>query len=240
VVPYLDLVHITASWVWGAGGHFVNRSGNRMLVNGAEARAGLKAYFQLYRYLPASAHHLDDSQCFELFAGGEAAVMIAGMDWALNMVKLKAAAPETLAHLGATTLPGISWIGGDNLVIWSHNVRSYSAKREQAAVSLANFLVSQATQVKYSQLKAGLPVRFDALTELTITPEALAKTIERALRSGRPHRAISLWTRVEHQLGQALSKVAEALLADPTAEIDNLLVQHVEPAARRLDQILRY
>jgi ABC-type glycerol-3-phosphate transport system substrate-binding protein len=211
-----------------------------MLVNGAEARAALKAFFELYQYLPASAYHLDDTQCFELFAGGEAAVIIAGMDWALDMVKLQDAAPETLAHLGATVLPGISWIGGDNLVIWSHNVRSYSAKREQAAVSLANFLVSQATQVKYNQLKAGLPVRFDALSELTITPQALAQTIERALRMGRPHQAISLWTRVEHQLGQALSKVGEALLADPTADLDTLLDQHVEPAARRLDQILRY
>src|SRR5262245_2502179 len=87
VMPYLDLVHITASWIWGAGGDFISSDGSRMLISRAEARAGLKAYFELYRYLPASVHHLDDEHCFDLFAQGEAAAIIIGADWILALIK---------------------------------------------------------------------------------------------------------------------------------------------------------
>jgi multiple sugar transport system substrate-binding protein len=40
---YLDLVHITASWVWGAGGDLVDETGEKVLFASPEARRGLQA-----------------------------------------------------------------------------------------------------------------------------------------------------------------------------------------------------
>jgi multiple sugar transport system substrate-binding protein len=239
IESYLDLVHITASWVWGAGGDFVSSSGNHILFNQPEARAGLQAFFELYRYLPPSVHHLNDDQCFSLFAQGKAAVILAGADWVIDLAESDTAA-EVNAHLGTAVPPGVPWIGGENLVIWNNPGRPYSIKRERAAVALVSYLVSQRAQVRYSQLISALPVRYDALSQLTFTSTSYAQTIERALHMGRSHQTVSLWTRIEYQLGQALSKVATDLLAHPAAEVEVLLHQHLEPLARQLDRTLKY
>jgi multiple sugar transport system substrate-binding protein len=237
---HLDLVHISASWVWGAEGDFVSSSGNHILFNEPEARAGLKAYFEMYRYLSPAVHGLDDEQSFKRFTQGDAAVAIGGFHWVEVMKQLPDVIPEVITHLGVTNLPGIPWIGGDNLVVWNNPGRNYSIKREQAAITLASYLSSRRAQIRYGQLMAILPVRFDAFSELTLTPAAYAQTIERALRTGRSHRTVNLWTRIEYQLGQALSKIAADLLAKPGADIDRLLSQHLDPLARQLDRTLNY
>ncbi len=45
------LLQEAASWVWSAGGDFVSADGKRILFDQPEALAGLKAYFELGRYL---------------------------------------------------------------------------------------------------------------------------------------------------------------------------------------------
>lgn len=230
-----DVLHVAASWVWGAGGDFMSDDGKRTLFNQPKALAGLDAYFELYRHLPSFARRLDAEQSFDLFAKGRAAVMVATSEAALT-IRRENIAPEVCEHLGTTVPPGVPWVGGDNLVIWRHT--QGDPNRERAAIAFVSFLVSQPAQVRFCQTTEFLPVRLDALSALTFEPASLAQTIDRALRMGRPYKAIGLWTYIEYQLSRALDQVAADVMAEPTEDVGAILHRHLDPLARRLDLTL--
>lgn len=233
--PCPDVLHIVASWVWGAGTDFMNDNGTHCLFNQPKAVSGLKAYFELYRHLPSFARRLDARQSFDLFAEGRAAVMVVTSETALTIMR-ENIAPEVRDHLGTTVPPGVPWVGGDNLVIWRHT--QGDPNRERAAIAFVSFLVSQRAQVRFCQTTEFLPVRFDALSALTFEPTSLAQTIDRAFRMGRPYKAIGMWTSVEYQLSRALDQVAADVMAEPTADVGAILHRHLDPLARRLDLTL--
>ena len=233
--PCPDVLHIVASWVWGAGADFMNDNGTRCLFNQPRAFSGLKAYFELYRYLPSFARRLDVEQTFGLFAEGRAAVMVAPSEAALTIMR-EDITPEVREHLGTTVPPGVPWVGGDNLVIWRHT--QGDPNRERAAIALVSFLVGQPAQVRFCQTTEFLPVRLDALSALTFEPASLAQTIDRAFRTGRPYKAIGMWSSVEYQLSHALDQVAADVIAESTADVGAILHRHLDPLARRLDLTL--
>ncbi len=74
----LNTFHNLTSWVWGAGGDFVDAA--RRLVTFAEpaARAGMAAYFGLHRFMSPEARHLSVEESEARFMQGQAAVTISG------------------------------------------------------------------------------------------------------------------------------------------------------------------
>jgi multiple sugar transport system substrate-binding protein len=233
--PCPDVLHIAANWVWGAGGDFVSDDGKHTLFNQPEALTGLKAYFELYHYLPPVARNLDSDQRFRLFAGGLAAATIIG-SIGISASRFHEMAVGVREQLSTAVVPGIPWVGGDNLVIWRYT-QGYP-DREHAAMSLVSFLSSRRAQMRHYHATGALPARFDALSELAFEPGALAQTYERSFRTGRAYKAISMWTSVEHQLSQALDQVAADVMVNPAADIDSILHEHLDPLARRLDLML--
>ena len=232
--PYPDVLHIAACWVWGAGGDFISDDGKRTLFNQPEALAGLKAYFELYRYLPPFARLLDTGQRFRLFAGGSAAATVIGSTW-ISASAFQEMASDVREQLGTAVLPGVPWVGGDNLGVWRYT-QSYP-DRERAALSLVSFLTSRRAQVSHYQATGFLPARFDALSELTFEPGSLAQTFDRSFRTGRPYKTVSMWTTIEHQLGPALDQVATEVAAEP-ADVNAILHKHLDPLAQQLDLML--
>ncbi len=233
--PYPDVLHIAACWVWGAGGDFVSDDGKHPLFNQPQALAGLKTYFELYRYLPPFARPLSADQRFRLFAGGGAAATIIGSTW-ISESAFREMASDVRENLGTAALPGVPWIGGDNLVIWRYT--QSHPNRERAALSLANFLASRRAQVSYYQATGFLPARFDALSEVTFESRSLAQTFDRSFRTGQPYKTVSMWTTIEHQLSQTLDQIAGEVMADPAADVSAILNKHLDPLARRLDLML--
>jgi multiple sugar transport system substrate-binding protein len=228
-----DLVHIAANWVWNAGGSYVRNDGKITLFNHPKAREGLKEFFEIFRYMPSICRHFEGDQWQEIFEKGDAAAAIVGVDDPHYFMQNDLILPEVRKNLGIALLPGIPWIGGDNLVIWSHT-QGYLEK-ETASVALASYLVSKNAQVAYCRRIGSLPVRFDALAEIDMASIPFANNVLEALQIGKAHQAISFWTLVEYQLGQELNNIATDILIEPNADIDDIFAKHLEPLSKRLD-----
>jgi len=177
--------------------------------------------------------HFEGDQWQEIFEKGDAAAAIVGVDDPHYFLKNQLIIKQVRDNLGLALLPGTPWIGGDNLVIWSHT-QGYLEK-ENASVALASYLVSKNAQVNYCRQIGSLPVRFDALAEIDMNSVPFAQNVMEALQIGRAHRAISLWTLVEYQLGQVMNNIAADILIDQDADLEALFDKHLEPLSRRLD-----
>ena len=73
-------LHILASWIWGAGGHFLSEDGKQILLNEPGALAGLEDFFNLHRCLASSDYGLSLNESRRRFARGQTAAFIGGPD----------------------------------------------------------------------------------------------------------------------------------------------------------------
>ena len=236
VLEFTDLLHIAAGWVWDAGGSIVSDDGKQILFSQPEALAGLRAFFELYRSLPPSASGLTSDRNLDLFYQGRAAAIITGANNVQLLVKGQAP-PEVREHIGAAIPSRIPWFGGENLAIWRYT-QAYP-QREQAAVALVNYLSGHNAQVLHTRLDSTLPTRLDVLPDLTLVPESLGRTFERAVKTGKAYPPVALWRRIEFQVGQELVQILKEVQADTSLGIAPILQSHLDPLARRLDMMLK-
>ena len=143
------------------------------------------------------------------------------------------AAPEVIENLGIAALPGIPWVGGDNLIIWRHT--QDNPEREHAAVALASMLVSKEMQCQFN-FNFGGPTRLDAFPSLPHANSPITGTIEQALRKGRSHVPMKLWGRVENELTTALHTIWKQIFAGEAEE--TAIVNVLTPLDRRMRLLL--
>ena len=230
-----DLIHIAANWLWAAGGEFVSGNGKQALFAQPEALQGFRTFFELFRYLPASIQGFDYDQCNQLFASGKTAAAILGADDAISLWKDAGTAKVVRENLAAAVLPGIPWVGGDNLVIWKHALGSSGS----AALSLVKYLTDCQTQLQYAQLHNSLPVRDDALSAFLDNLPPFSQVIKDTFQRGRTHAPIQLWSRIEHQLGMALNQIAAQVIAAPKGDLDAIIRARLEPLAEQMNMLLK-
>jgi multiple sugar transport system substrate-binding protein len=224
-------LHTLASWVWGAGGHFISPDGKRTRFGEPEARAGMYNYFRLHRYIPPPAQNLDDSQAGELFRRGEAAVTISG-HWLLNAVHRHDANPDVAANLGIALSPGIPFVGGSNLAIWKHCIHT------KAAIDLVRFLTGREAQAEHASQAGVLPARAEVLDMPPFTTSPHYRVIGKSLRAGRGFHAAYMWGLVEEKLIDALGKLWADIFADPDLDPEKAIASKMEPLAQQLDRTL--
>jgi multiple sugar transport system substrate-binding protein len=225
-----DTLHTLASWVWGSGGHFTSDDGRSTRFNEPEARAGIRAYFGLHRYLVPSARNLTDHQANRMFCDGKAAALVGGY-WVLHNIHRQDAAPEVIANTGMALVPGIPFVGGSTLAIWEHS------RHAKEALELVRFLSSRPVQAS-AVLQAGLlPVRLDVLNDPPFTTDPLYQVVSQSLKTGRGLRATYLWGLAEGKLVAALSELWSDTFAAGTSD-ETIIANHLEPLAHMLDRIL--
>ena len=233
--PHVDTLHIVASWIWGAGGDFISEDGKTPLFTQRQARAGLKAYYELGKYIPPLARNLSPEQALALFRSGEAAITVCGYDEPYLIQNGDIAVPAVRQNLGVTSIPGQPWVGGDNLVVWQH--AQDDPRREKAAVDLALHLISHEVQTKYCQGDTfAIPTRLDSMCNFPLPGSEGTLQVERSLREGRSYRPIALWGRVETQLSSALNHIwLDIFVGMP---VDNAIQRQLEPVAQKLEMAL--
>jgi multiple sugar transport system substrate-binding protein len=225
----LNTLHTAASWVWDAGGNFIDQTGKYTIFNSAEARAGFRAYFDLHRYLAPAAQRLDTEQSDRLFLDGKAAVTISDPGLLNTLIK----SPPAGAAVVRTALPpGVPFVGGSNLVVWRHG------HNHKLAVELVRFLIDQQNQIAYSQQARSLPVRLDALTGRPFATDPLFQPAVEGLKLGRSYPTSRLWGLMEEKLIAELNEIWDKLLTDPALDLDLTLTEHMHPLGRRLNAIL--
>jgi ABC-type glycerol-3-phosphate transport system substrate-binding protein len=73
-----DILYHAASWIWAKGGDFLSLDGKRVLVGEPAARAGLRSYFGLHRFMPRTGQPLDNMHAIDLFFDRQAAALMSG------------------------------------------------------------------------------------------------------------------------------------------------------------------
>ncbi len=220
-------LHNVASWVWGAGGDFVAPDGKRTLFSQPEARAGLRAYFALGRFLAPSVRQLNGLEPDAQFLHNTDTAITMSGPWLHAQTS-----PGLRDDLGVGLPPGPSFVGGSHLVIWKR-----TPKRE-SALRLIQFLTQPSAQITHSQNIGLLPSRLDALAAPLFSSNAVYRIATRGLKSGRSFPVTRSWGLMEDRLTNELGALWSEVLADPALEIGAAIEKRLDPLARRLDLVL--
>jgi multiple sugar transport system substrate-binding protein len=230
-LPFSTLQNV-ASWIWGAGGDFVSADGKRTLFTQPEALTGLRAFFNLRRYLPPNIQQLEVAQTVSLFTERRAAAAMGTPDWLNTIRNQERETPGILDRLGIALPPGPHYVGGSNLAIWGYT------RREREAVELARHLTSKQVQREFCLQIGYLPVRIDALAEPPYATDPFFQVMGEALRAGRTYPTLPMWGLVEERLSNALIQIWAAVIANPDQGVDAVIIQRLEPLSRRLELTL--
>ncbi len=217
-----NVLHEAASWIWGAGGDFITKDGKQVLFNQPEAMEGLKAYFDLRKYLSSAHFQLGDSMAY--FQGGQAACVIVGPH---AMIQVES--EETKERWGIAQVPGVPFLGGSNLVVWKHT------RQPEAALELIRFLTSQPANFPASPHGTMLPARHTQLETLASEGDVFMQGFVDASKAGRTYLSTRLWGLIEENLVSAFSQTWAQLLEDPFLEVEQALHRNLDPLARRLN-----
>jgi multiple sugar transport system substrate-binding protein len=219
-------IHILASFVWQAGGGFMAGNGKEVIFHHPEARTGMKTYFGLGKHLVSQVQHINENTADQYFTEGKAAVTISGT-WILSHT-----IPETLRpHIGTAMLPGVSWVGGTNFVVWKN------CRFNREAVRLIRFLtISPQCDVVYPIL--GLPARLHNLEAPLYSTDTNRQVLRQAVLAGRAFSTAQLWGLVESRLSDLFPVIWEKIFSEPETEIETILEQFIPALARRLSLTL--
>jgi len=229
-------LHNLAIWVWAAGGDFITADGKRSLLSQPETRAGMRAYFELGRYLPSSIRDLDMFQARELFWQGQAAALLSSPERHLRNLQ-RSTDPQVAVNLSVALTPGVTWMGGTDLVVWQH-VSRFSRTREALVMDLVRFLTSQSFQSAYAQRTEFLPVRHDVLDAPPFSTDPLYRLMAQGLRTGRTFPSIAAWGLVEDKITPTLERIWKEVLTNSAQDLDAIIAKYIDPLTQRLDTAL--
>ncbi len=226
-----DTLHNLASWIWSEGGDFISEDGRHILFHKEKAMAGMKAYFNLYRFV--NKQEPDPVNPETGFRQGRIAV-IAGEPqvWPNQILHAPDTTQEVAMNIAAAPLPGVPFAGSSHLVVWKHT------RNEQTTLGLIKHLTSLKTQLAYTPKSGLLPVRLQVLNNPPYSTEPIFKVMSQSLKSGRTFLSIPLWGLVENKLTLILEKVWEDILSSENPDIESILHKRLDPLAQQLELTL--
>lgn len=234
-VSYRDLLHIAASWIWAAGGDFLDKEAKVALFNSPQAIDGLADWLDIYRLVPAAYKKLSQQETFDLFRTGDVAAVMANISGANGFVETKGN-PAMQNHLGVASVTETPWTGGGSFIIWEHVRRD--VQQERVAVELVKFLSSTEINLRYRQETGSTPSRMDALHEIYSEGNPAREAIMQAALKGRGYYNVPVWRRIEQQLSEEIGSIMHDADENPSADSVQILREHLDPLAERVNIIL--
>ncbi len=233
--PYTDFLHIAASWVWAAGGDFIDSSGTKVAFDSPQAIQGLIGWLDAFRAVPAEYRRLPVFEAHQLFLEGRAAALLTDI-YVANAIVNNKNIPLVNENLGVASLTDIPWAGGGCFVIWEHTRGHY--ERERASLDLIKFLASKDANVSWHNRAGHMPARVDALEECYPEGNPLHDAVMLAAHKGRVYHNVALWRRIEYQVSRELSIVVQEANDNPSADSGDILREHMGQLAKRLNLTL--
>jgi multiple sugar transport system substrate-binding protein len=226
--PSRMCLQVLASFVWAAGGDFIDRDGKSTLLNLAQTRTGFYQYFELGKYLVPAAYNIVDNDSDIMYRQNEAAVTISG-PW---MLRFPGTDPDVIKNTGITFPPGVPFVGGTNLVVWKHS------RNQREALGLVRLLTSKKEQIFYSHSIGMLPVRQDVLSDPETANDPLYKALSLGFQRGRSFRMFHLWGLMEDRLTNVIGAIWQELLFHPESDLQSVVDKRLSALARQLDLVL--
>lgn len=227
-----NTLHTLPSWIWGAGGDFVDAGYRRVAFADKEARAGIRDYYSLYPYLNPDYYKVNPFEAEQTFMEGKAAVTVSG-PWTVFPVN-PISDRSILEKMGVAKMPGVSCVLASDLVIWKHT----PVRQEQLAIELVKFLTSHQAQRIVSRQSGLIPARMETLETEPFSSDPNYGIFVDSLLSGRPLPAMRLWGLIEERLINALAVLWHKILAEPEPDLDKLIAAELTPLAKKLNSIL--
>jgi len=84
-----------------------------------------------------------------------------------------------------------------------------------------------------------LPARADAYDELTFPLETTAPTVQRILKTGRPHPTLRLWRRIEAFLDEMLLDIGSTVLRQYNVSPSGIVNQMLNEYEQKLSAVLK-
>ena len=220
-----------ASWVWATGGEFSSSNGKNLTFNLPAARKGMRAYYNLVRFMPQDSLPLSGQQAQELFMQHKVAALMTG-PWLPTHLESRQLPPEMRQRLGIAHPPGPAYVGGSALVVWQHSLH------QQAAREIVQTLTAAQGQVAYVPSAGMIPVREEVWKKPPFSEGAHYRAFYQALKGGRTLPPIAYWGMAEEKLSAALGQIWADHLAQPARDLDELFDEHLDPLAHRLNATL--
>lgn len=207
--------HRTCSFIWAYGGDLFTPDGKLATFHEKEALKGMRAYFNLVRYIPKKYQGADGRQ---LLLEGKVGVVIENAFAAFH---------ELPPEVGSAPVPGGSYVGGTDLLIWKQT------RGDKAAMELIRFLSRPDHTATIGRHSNYLPPRIAELKALAEQPGAHNKAIVQATLNGHTSPCVPMIGLMEDRLGFALLSIQEEVIEHPDVDIDQLLQQRIVPLGRR-------
>lgn len=238
-----ELVYMAASWLWQAGADFISPDGKSVLLDRPEAFTGLKGFFDLFRYLwpiQGDLNHqwpiqgdLNSAHATvrELFFKRKVAAVVSGVWFSSDLWEwwMSGKLPDFVDQLGIASLPGPTFVGGFNLVVWNH---SYMERR---ALDLIAELVSLPVQQELHR-RSVLPARLDALNALSSSQWPFADVFIKSLKTGKSLPTMPSWGLIEQRLADTFRQIMRGVQSK--ADVDAVLSKQIPPLVNRLNSML--
>jgi multiple sugar transport system substrate-binding protein len=223
-------VHNLASYIWHAGGDFLDLRDGTLAIDRPEALAGMRHYFGLGRYLAAGVRGCDEPHSDDIFRAGRAAITFSG-HWLLQDPRID---PLLLAALGVAPLLDMPFIGGYHLVAWRFR------RKSPAVMKLVEFLAGrQAPQALYPAF--GLPARREIMAQAIGLQVPPFPAYAPMLYSGRSFPTARMWGLIEKNLVDVIPAIWTDVLAHDAyddSDLTTILDRHITPLAHRLQLTL--
>ncbi len=207
--------HRVSSFIWAFGGDLFTPDGKLATFHEKEALEGMRFYFNLMRYIPASYMESDSRQ---LLLEGKVGVVIENAF---------AAFTELPDEIGSAPVPGGSYVGGIDLLVWKQT------RSEKAAMDLVRFLSRPDYTLQIGRHSNYLSPRLAELEMQAKQPGAHQKAIVQAILSGHTSPCVPMIGLVEDRLGFALLSIQQEVVKNPDVNIDQLLQQRIVPLGKR-------
>lgn len=233
--PYSDYVHTSASWIWNAGGNFLDQTGRRLVLDSPESRAGIVAWLDTYLAVANGQKDVASDVAIKPFIEGQAAALLTDIRTA-NSFLAKDMNEVVSKNLTITTLTSVPWCGGGSLVVWNHACSE--PRREKLALEFVQFMTSKKQNVRWSQQTDSMPARVDALEEIYPIGHPMRSVAMLTYRQGRAYPPVPVWRRIEYQIAQTLSDIVHSAQNDNTQNLDSLVRTAIAPLVRRLNLAL--
>jgi multiple sugar transport system substrate-binding protein len=222
----INTMHYISSWVWAAGGDFISSDGQKILFTEKESVDGMANFYALGRYLGPKPQERSYETAINMFWQGDAAVTIDGT-W-MHQGQKPGANPAVLENLGIALLPGPSFVGGSNLVIWTNTLD------KDAAMDLLRYMMEPEVVLTIFRYTGLVPAQRSLLNLPEVAGREFGAVFNQAIETGRSWPNCPFSAMLEGKMQPTLGQIWMDVLASPEADLQSIIIKHLEPLKQQL------